>query len=262
MIKAAFYLFLIIIILLGAYLVTNPSRPSMGSLVLIEASTPLESQSSAWWLIFGGLMYTDNGTWRTLHGDLGDDDELRKLYLRTNPLDTDNGYHPQNIFRLISKKDYGHSTQEIRFIIDKDQESLSPNRNDSSGFFLIENYSNIDNFYQIGIEMDGQATIRKKSKGIYSTLEETQIWGEKESYDPELKQNLLPQKEVIDLKVEKIETSEGLALKLLINNELVLEAQDKEILPGGKIGIRSDFMDITIEDYLLDNVSVVRQGAN
>jgi hypothetical protein len=265
--KAIFSGFIVIIVLLGGYYLTSTSRPEEINQTLQETLRPEESVDENWWLILGGLMNIEDDSWSTIHGELKATDSLRKKYLRTNPLDTDNGYHPQNVFKLVSRKDSHHSIQEITFSIDKYNQSRSPNRNASSGVFIIENYKDIDNFYQIGLEIDGKAVIKKKINGIYSTLGEIQLWGENDSYDNDSKPNLIPENQNVNFRIEKNQTDNALSFKFFLKDgdewKLIQESIDtKEILPPGKVGIRSDFMDLTIKDYLLDNVSAVRHGAN
>ena len=71
--------------------------------VLEETATPETSTSAYWWLNSGGRLLIQNGVGMTIQGDLPELDKWHKLYLAASPLDTDNGFHPQNLFRLITR---------------------------------------------------------------------------------------------------------------------------------------------------------------
>src|SRR3989344_6750614 len=69
--------------------------------ILQETGSQQESSSPYWWLNSGAKLIISNGTGKTIQKELGSNDKWRLLYLYSNPIDTDKGYHPQNIFRLI-----------------------------------------------------------------------------------------------------------------------------------------------------------------
>lgn len=63
-----------------------------------------ESKDDKFWLNSGGLFFIEGNYAHTIQGDLPKYSPWRILYKISNPVDTDNGHHPQNIFRLITKK--------------------------------------------------------------------------------------------------------------------------------------------------------------
>lgn len=270
----------LLVVLLGTlalyWVISMPRGLSLGkgqgATILSETSQPQSSLSDQWWLQSGGVLTQDGNVWKTMHGALPPDDPWRKVYLRKNPLDTDGGYYPQNIFRLLSKSHPTDTTQELYFIIDEDRVSRSPNRNASSGVFIISRYTDANNFYQLGIEVSGKAVIKKKYNGLFYVLAENNVWQyESNTYDENSRKSILPQDTRLGIKTELNETSNGLQIKLYVDqgNGLVLAAETTDegslygpILTKGRFGIRSDFMDISFYNYLLDNVSVLSQAAN
>src|SRR5689334_3473255 len=70
---------------------------------LNEAGSLLASTSPYWWLNSGGKLVLQNGIGKTVRGALPEQDYWRIAYSLANPEDTDDGYHPQNIFRLLTK---------------------------------------------------------------------------------------------------------------------------------------------------------------
>jgi hypothetical protein len=237
--------------------------------VLTEANTPEESTHQFWWVESGGFVTTGNDGWKTIRGALPSEDIWRKSYLRRNPLDTASGYYPQNVFRLLSKEIIPARSQELYFTIDEDRISSSPNRNESSGIFVLSRYGNVDNFYQIGIQVNGNAVVKKKYNGLYHTLAESKIL--LSEYNEETKESLLPKSTKIGIKTEFEVIEDTLLIKLYIDQgegwSLALETEDNgdaygPVLPDGRIGIKSDFMDLNFIDYLLDSESALSQAAN
>ncbi len=220
------------------------------------------NSNSHFWLNSGGLLYNQNSLWHTVLGDLPTDSSWRKRYAVTNPRDTDNGYHPQNIFRLITKSAYKDNTESVYVLIVQDNISQSPNRNDSNGIFLINRYQDPNNLYYAGIRVDGTAVIKKKIDGVYHTLAQTSIF-EGDEYDRITNPSLLPKNQWIGLNVTVHNTSSNVAqivLSLDKNNSgtwtEVLSVYDslngdiQPILTSGHGGIRSDFMDIEFRDFI------------
>src|SRR5882724_10844742 len=70
---------------------------------LEEAGSMSESASPNWWLNSGGRIVSENGIGRTIEGNLPPNDRWRIAYSRANPLDTADGYRPQNLFRLLTR---------------------------------------------------------------------------------------------------------------------------------------------------------------
>lgn len=251
----------LLILVVGAYWGTSLMNKRElaareNSSVLEEAAQIKESKHAQWWLKSGGRVKMEEGAWWTIQGQLSGEDEWRKFYLRRNPMDTDNGYHPQNIFKLFSKGTYQNPVQELQFEILADQMSMSPNRNETSGIFLYSRYANANNYYYAGLQVDGRAVIRKKSNGLFHTAAETEIVSGE--YDPQENPNLLPKNTPITIRTELIQNDQGILIKLFINEELMLEELDRGIENGplieraGLVGIRSDFMDVKFTGYTIE----------
>jgi hypothetical protein len=223
---------------------------------LLEAERPRESNMDEWWLMSGAVSYQEKGSWRTQRGPLSPTDAWRETYLRKNPLDTDNGYHPQNIFKLFRKISLTQPKQELTFIIFADHLSMSPNRNKDNGIFLYSRFQSIDDYYLAGITVDGRAVIIKRAEGRFHTLADTKLTeGE---YDVWENPNLLTKGVPQFIGTHLNEEGGAVVISLYVGNELVLDARDDgkkagPILgPAGMVGIRSDFMDVEFTRYHIE----------
>jgi hypothetical protein len=234
--------------------------------ILQEAGSMSESLNSSWWLNSGGLFYVQNKIGKTIQAELPESDNWRLLYNKTTPRDTDNGHHPQNIFRLVTKSKWKNFSQQTYYLILKDNLSNSYYRNASNGLLLFNRYQDGKNLYYAGIRVDGFAVIKKKIKGVYYTMAYKQIFeGE---YDRVNNQNLLPKNKWLGLKSEVINgKDETVNIKLFIdkektgNWELIAEAEDDgksygggAILSEGCGGIRTDFMDVEFDNYKIEEM--------
>ena len=121
---------------------------------------------------FRGQMIFENGIGKTIQGDFPEGSKWQKKYEKSNPKDTDNGTHPQNIFRLVTKAKWQNFDQEAYFRINRLNLSSSDNRNESNGILLFNRYEDGDNLYYTGLRVDGTAVIKKKYAGKYYTLSE------------------------------------------------------------------------------------------
>lgn len=234
--------------------------------VLDEAGKMEISINHNWWLNSGAYFISEEGIAKTVQGELKEENEWRKLYAKNNPRDTDNGFHPQNIFRLVTRDSWMDFRQEAYFRIAKDNKSASEYRNDSNGLLFFNRYQDGDNLYYTGIRVDGYAVIKKKTKGKYFTMAYSQVFSGK--YDRETSFNLLPHGSWIGLRSEVVnENDESVSIKLFIdkakngNWELIAEAKDdgkryggKAILNEGYAGIRTDFMDVEFDDYKIEEL--------
>src|SRR3990167_5943197 len=84
---------------------------------LFETSSSAVSSSPYWWLNSGGYFILSEGKGSTAQSSLSSTDPWRILYNNENPQDTDEGYHPQNIFRLITRNKWQDARQEAYFVI-------------------------------------------------------------------------------------------------------------------------------------------------
>jgi len=230
-------------------------------MILNEAGKINESDNDSFWLNSGALFFIENNSGHTIQGDLAKYSPWRLVYRISNPLDTDDGYHPQNIFRLITKEIKGDISQSFYVLIVKDNLSESPNRNESNGIFSISRYQNSNTLYYAGIRVDGTAIIKKKKNGVYYTLSQIKVF-DGNKYDKNTNPNLLPKNKWIGIKMNtKNKDSRTVEIELLLDENntnnwtrvlsVLDQGQNKSlpILEDGYGGIRSDFMDIEIMNY-------------
>lgn len=233
---------------------------------LIESGSDITSSSAYWWLNSGAKMIIKDGHGMTVQGELLATDPWRVLYNKNNPTDTDNGYHPQNIFRLLTRSKWQNMRQEAFFKINKDNLSSSSNRNASNGLLFFNRYLNSQSLYYTGVRVDGSAVIKKKLNGTYYTL--AQVKGiYPGTYDRNSSPDLLPKNKWIGLRSEVTNESGGkVRIKLYLDKgwtgswQLVAEAVDdgakygKAITDSGYAGVRTDFVDAEFENYRLQNI--------
>lgn len=229
---------------------------------LKEAFPIGESTSPYWWVNSGAYMNASAGRGHTALGSLSVADPWRLLYAANNPTDTDNGYRPQNIFRLVTRSEWQNARQEAYFVINKDNLSASSNRNESNGLLLFNRYQDGDNLYYTGVRVDGSAVIKKKQNGVYTTLAYMKgIYPG--TYNRSSNPSLLPKNKWIGLRSEVVNLPGGsVSIKLFLdkgwsgNWQLVAEATDRNspIVNSGYGGIRTDFMDVTFENFRFRNL--------
>jgi hypothetical protein len=226
------------------------------------------SKNNKWWLNSGAKALFFDNIIKTIQGDLFSNDTWSIKYRQTDPGETDNGTHPQNIFRLVTRAKYQNVTQQMYFKINKYNLSNDVHRAASNGVLFFHHYQDGDNLYYAGLRVDGAAVIKKKTNGNYFTLAYSSIYTESK-YDRLLTPNLLPLDKWIGIKTEIINLdSSTINLKLygdLENNGtwvLLVEAVDDGTKYGGKTitkmgyaGIRSDFMDLEFKDYSAENIN-------
>jgi hypothetical protein len=231
--------------------------------ILEEAPSAVESTDPYFWLNSGGRLYSLNkGTVQTITGELPPGDKWRELYKASSDIDTDGGLHPQNLFRLVSRPLLLDFSQQVYFNISDYHVSTSTNRNPSNGVLLFNRYLDGDNLYYTGVRVDGHAVIKKKLKGVYTTLAEKPYFTDM-TYDRDLQPIVLPENTWMGIRSE-IKTLEGgkVSIKLYIDKDGKgwpttpdLEAIDdgtkggKAILEKGSTGIRSDFMDVEFKGF-------------
>ncbi|MHB8660413.1 MAG: hypothetical protein ACYC75_00520 [Minisyncoccota bacterium] len=244
---------------------TQPQQPLIYTFnvpsTLYEAASASLSSSHYWFLDSGGRLDIASDTGATVQGTLPVDDAWRLVYANSNPVDTDDGQHPQNIFRLLTQSAWTNATEEVWFYIVRDNLSASPNRNMSNGLLLMSRYRDQDNLYYAGIRVDGTAVIKKKYNGTYYTMAQTPIF--LGTYDPVQNPNMLPHGEWIGLRATTITNSDGsVSITLFMQREddsswtKLLSARDHDHVFGGTPpltassvdGIRTDFMDVLFKN--------------
>src|SRR6185437_2878867 len=98
-----------------------------------ESAKEAAPTNAVWWLDSGGYLYVNsNGTASTIIGSLPANDKWRLEYAKSNPMDTDGGYHPQNIFRLVTRLRWQNYTEQTYYYIKNINLSTSTNRNESN----------------------------------------------------------------------------------------------------------------------------------
>jgi hypothetical protein len=231
---------------------------------LHEAGSMAESTSPFWWLNSGGLLIIQDGAGYTVQGALPDADRWRKAYAASSPEDTDEGAHPQNLFRLISRSSWGDARVEATFRVLRDNRSASPNRNESNGLLLMSRYQDSDDLYYAGLRADGHAVIKKKYRGTYYTLAEGPVF--EGAYDRGAGTNLIPHDAALRLRAETANEAGGVRIRLSMRREGEEEWQEllsfldegaggvSPIASPGKIGIRTDFMDVEFKDFLAESL--------
>lgn len=231
--------------------------------ILRESGEIEESSSQYFWLNSGGELRISNGTGKTLHGALPRNSGWRTAYNLSNPIDTDEGYHPQNIFRLLTRSKWENFQQEIYFKVNGINLSESSQRDISNGVLLLSRYQDEGSVYYAGIRVDGHAIIKKKVDGKYYTLAEKPFY--KGIYNRDTKPNLIPKEKWIGLRSVIDTGMDGTVnIQLFIDKDktgewtLVVEAVDDDKFHGiapitneGYAGIRSDFMDVEFDNYIL-----------
>lgn len=227
---------------------------------LDNTSTMESSENPDWWLSSGGTFIVNEGLGHTLQGELSSDSRLFKSYMRPN---ADFGTHPQNIFRLVTRTKWYNLRQEVYVRILKIHPSSADDRNQSNGIFLFNRYADQDNIYYTGIRVDGAAVIKKKVHGTYYTMAYKAIIDGK--YDRDKTPNLLPLNEWIGIRSEVHDMADHrVEIKFYVKFAedqdwtLALSAIDDgqsygggSFLQAGHAGIRSDFMDLEIDNYAI-----------
>ncbi len=240
---------------LAAEVSFSESFTTAGSLE--EAGSMSSSASPDWWVNSGGRLVRPGGTGGTIQGELPVGDIWRTLYASSNPLDTDDGLHPQNIFRLVTRRTWTEFQQTASFRIARMQMSASPNRNASNGLLFFNRYLDGNNLYYAGIRVDGLAVVKKKQGGIYTTLGTSKIYPG--TWERTSSPNLLPIGRWIGLRSAiRTEPNGSVRVTLWVSDAAlgggwtaVLDVVDTSspILAGGYAGIRTDFMDVELDDY-------------
>jgi hypothetical protein len=235
--------------------------------VLEEASQMGITSSEKWWLNSGARMTIQDGIARTVQGELPYSSEWRKKYALHNPDETDDGRHPQNIFRLVTLNKWQDFQQQAYFRVNKDNLSASEHRKASNGLLLFNRYLDSDNLYYAGIRVDGAAVIKKKLDGEYHTLALKPLFTQS-NYDRKNNASLLPKKAWVGLRTEIRNQPNGTVnIKLFVDLHgngrwcLALDADDsgnrfgrEPILSKGHAGIRTDFMDVEFDDYQIEEL--------
>ncbi len=236
--------------------------------ILEETGKAEESRSPYWWLNAGGELVITKNVGSTIQGVLPSGNHWRILYAASNPVDTGNGYYPQNLFRLLTKNSWENAGVSIDFKITKDNSVISPNKNQTNGILVMTRYIDDNNLYYGGLRVDGKVVIKKKYEGTYYTLKEMPIL--EGIYHPISSPNILPHNEWLKLKVETYTRNDTSVLIRVFWQRtgesswtFLAEALDDGKTYGrtsaftkpGRVGIRSDFMDLEFRSFRVDPLS-------
>lgn len=249
-----------------AAVVASPYVYSFNSAgVVNETASMNESISPYWWVNSGGRLLMDGSIGTTIRGDAPLLDRWRLAYSLSNPIDTDNGAHPQNLFRLVSRSQWQDVRVFAQFKILKDNWSSSPNRNASNGLLFMMRYQDGDTLYYAGVRVDGVAVIKKKYRGVYYTVAQKQEFAG--TYVQGGKINVLPHDTWINMRGEAINNPDGSVTLRLVRQladgswKKLLEAKDYGQFAGtapitreGYLGIRTDFMDVAFDSFRAENL--------
>ena len=231
--------------------------------VFEESGSSSSSASQYFWLNSGAKLIIKNGIGSTIIGELPKNDPWRRVYAQTNPLDTENGAFPQNLFRLVTQTAWENVEQELDFSIQEIHAINTHDRDAFSGIFLMSRYINSNTLYYAGIRMDGKAVIKKKLHGVYYTLAETQLFSSTISYDRISFPNLIPTNTWFRIASNTITTPQG-AVQISLSFahsqseplETVLTTTDTgvnwpPITARGHVGIRTDYADVLFDNYTI-----------
>lgn len=238
--------------------------------VIEESSTMDKSNNKKWWVNSGAFLYSKNGVGRTIFGKLEKNSKWQIKFANSNHermLETDKGYRPQNIFRLVTRTKWKNFKQTVYFKIKKYNLSKDKHRSESNGLLLFNRYKDGDNLYYVGLRVDGCAIIKKKINGKYITLDKKKIFNG--VYNRDNKPNLLPINKWIGVKSEvKTNDNNEVVLKLFLDmnksgnwKQIINIKDDSDSLNGNSIlgkgyaGIRTDFMDVEFDDYKIVEIS-------
>jgi hypothetical protein len=214
-----------------------------------------------WWLNSGAYFTYNGNNAMTVQGELNTNDPRRIYYSSSNPAETDNGYHPQNIFRLITRTQWKTYTQEVYFKINRYILSSDPHRQPSNGLLLFNHYQDGDNLYYCGLRVDGKATIKKKINATYYILSDLPVLPG--VYNRDTAPNLIPTGVWIGIR-SVVTTKPDHSVSIDVYSDigrtgkwtLIASAVDNSSAYGGPpidqagyAGIRTDFMDVEFSGY-------------
>jgi hypothetical protein len=236
----------------------NDKFDSTGTLV--ETGRMSDSASPYWWLSSGGYFRLGNGVGSTVQGALTTNDYWRRYYASTSAIDTGSGYRPQNLFRLVTRSRWQTFRQQVYFRIRRDNPTASPNRNASNGLLVMNRYQDENNLYYAGIRVDGAAVVKKKYRGKYYTIGYSKVFPG--VYDRTSSPNLLPKNIWLGVRSELRNNPDG-TVRVALSVDFgpgawvsVLDVLDNGLAFGGPAitssgygGVRTDFMDVEIENY-------------
>jgi hypothetical protein len=237
--------------------------------VIKEVNSISNSSDLNWWVSSGGYLLLNNSTASTIQGTLAKNDTFRIGFSSSDgKKDTDNGYRPQNIFRMVNRNTWsGNYTEELYFKYSKYNNMTNAdgkNLGADNGVSLMVNYHDGDNLYYVGLRADGFAGIKKKMDGEYSELQNpVQIFpGQYKNYD-----NLIPKdkwlglRAVVEQRHDTVSNKDQIYIALYTDDgkgdgsaswkyvTSYLDQDSTTIFKQGHTGIRTDFIDAQFKDF-------------
>lgn len=255
--------------------VFNTTRPQPGlafqpftsSFQVEEVGSMAESNSSIFWVSSGGRLTVQDNVAQTIQGDLPASDRWRSIYNQSNPTDTDNGLHPQNIFRLVARNVWTDARQDLYYNINALNLSTSPNRNASNGIFMMQRYKDANNLYYTGIRVDGYVVVKKKIAGTYYTMGSARVFDG--TYNRDTNPNLLPTGQWMGFRTDIVNNTDGTVTITVYTDPTgngtwtrALSVTDDGVQYGGAAftsagysGLRTDFDDVSFRSYQINDLS-------
>lgn len=243
------------------------------SRTLIETSSASASPDANLWLKSGGKLTIANGKALSIQGSLPSSDPLRLAYAKRAGTESDNGFHPQNIFQLNTKKSWTNSSAEVDVKITNLNLFNLDNVHPWNGVSLFSRFTDDNNYYYGSWRTDGYLIIKKKSAGKHYTLSQKKIY--EGTYDAVSNPNLLPFNQAVGLKFDTITNSNGsVTLKLYLDKSnngnwlLITEYTDKGSIGGaplkssGQSGILASYIDAEYANYLISNLANNNSGSS
>lgn len=220
-----------------------------------EKASPGQSLNPYWWVKSGGQMAVNGGAGKTFQGSIPRRSFWQKRYSSLNPIDTKNGYLPQNVFSVLTRTSWQNGDYQAYFKQNNFNAVSSPNRNIDSGLALLARYSDDNNYYRGAFTLDGSLVISKKVNGTSYTLSRnTYFTGTYNGAN-----NLIPKGYWygLKLKIENINNTVRIGIyadKSGGSWELINEIVDDgslgaPLLGSGYAGIKTDFMDVEFDGF-------------
>ena len=240
------------------------------SFTLEEAGDMEDSTNDDFWVNSGAFLISENGVGRTLFDSLKKGDKWQVKYQNARVAtakETDGGYYPQNIFRLVTKSKWKNLEQEAFYNIRKYNLSNSFYRKASNAILLFNRYQDGYNLYYVGLRVDGNIIVKKKYKKKYYTMASEKVLDG--VYNQENTPNLIPINKWIGIKSEvRTINTDQVEIKVFLKmdrnetdwKEVVTVVDDGKLFGGdaileeGYAGIRTDFMDVEFDDYFVGEI--------
>jgi hypothetical protein len=229
-----------------------------------EKSTPEQSNNPHWWAKSGGEMIISNGTGKTIQGNLKKNNYWAKVYSKSNPVDTNNGQQPQNVFMALTRSEWTNGEYQTYFKSNRYNAINSPNRTSESGMALLARYTDDNNYYRVGFSADGNIILIKRVNGTNYTLSKNTYFAgnytETSSLIPRgywygiraVFENVSSTSVKISVYADKTGGQWQLVNELIDSGTL-----GKPIVSKGLAGIKTDFMDAEFDGFqILTNQQV------